>query len=230
MLHAQNIVKKYATNGAAGKTVLHEVDFHMQEGEFVAVTGRSGSGKTTLMHVLSTLLRPDQGSISFRGQDITAMDEAACNALRRHDFAVIFQFHHLLPYLTALENTVLPFMQGMRPVSGEILDRGRECLARVGLKGKEDSLPGNLSGGEQQRVAIARALVKQASLLFADEPTGSLDKATGQQILHLLQDLNAEGLGIVMVTHDPEYAACASRIVAMEDGRILDQGISAPEQ
>ena len=146
------------------------------------------------------------------------MRDSGLNRLRHADFSVIFQFHHLVPYLTALENTLLPFMRTIKPTSRELVERGRECLERVGLAGKENRLPSNLSGGEQQRVAIARALIKSSRILFADEPTGSLDKSTGEEIMELITDLNREGLTVVMVTHDPEYAKLAHRSVTMEDG------------
>ncbi len=219
MLQANGIIKTYP-GAADNRPALQGVDFNVEQGEFVAVVGRSGSGKSTLLHVLSTLLSPDQGSLSYRGEELTALDEGRLNALRRQDFAVVFQFHYLLPYLTALENTVLPFMQGLRSVPRPLLERAQAGLERVGLAGKEERLPSELSGGEQQRVAIARALVKDAAILFADEPTGSLDKATGTEILDLLQGLNREGLSIVMVTHEPAYAARAGRLVRMEDGRL----------
>jgi len=217
MLHAKDITVTYDAAATTGP-VLDKVSCSLAQGEFLAVAGRSGSGKTTLLHVLSTLLQPDSGSLHYKGRDVLAMDEAGQNRLRRSDFAVIFQFHHLMPYMTALENTLLPFMQGVRGVSRELRQRAEHSLERVGLAHRLHRLPGQLSGGEQQRVAIARALVKDAAILFADEPTGSLDRSTGEAILDLLQDLNAEGLGIVMVTHEEDYARRAHRIMRMEGG------------
>jgi ABC-type lipoprotein export system ATPase subunit len=134
---------------------------------------------------------------------------------------VIFQFHYLLPYLTALENTLLPFMRGLRPVSGGQRRRALECLERVGLADKAARLPGQLSGGEQQRVAIARALVKDARILFADEPTGSLDSATGATVMELLGQIHTDGLSVVMVTHNEQYAGLADRVVRMADGLVV---------
>ena len=150
------------------------------------------------------------------------MDERELNALRHGDFSMIFQMHHLLPYLTALENVMLPFMNTLRPVNGDLRARAVECLARVGLAGKEERLPGKLSGGEQQRVAIARALVKSPSVLFADEPTGSLDKKNGDAVIELLRDVNRDGVAVAMVTHDMGYAKLAGRVVVMEDGRVVE--------
>lgn len=220
MLSAKNISKKYVTDGKT-VSVLKEVSLDLQEGEFASIIGRSGSGKTTLLNVLSTLVRPDDGVLSYQGQDLAGVAEKRLNTLRMADFAVIFQFHHLLPYLTVLENTLLPFMNSIKPVDASIRKRALACLDRVGLADKAHRLPGNLSGGEQQRVAIARALVKSARILFADEPTGSLDRATGEQIMALLGDLHREGLSIVMVTHEPDYAGLAERIIELEDGKIV---------
>jgi putative ABC transport system ATP-binding protein len=217
MLEARNITKSYAS--AEGPTpVLRDVSLTLEKGEFLAIVGRSGSGKSTLLNILSTLLAPDQGQVLYQGRDVTRISEGELSALRRKDFAVVFQMHHLLPYLTALENVLLPFMAGLAPAPRAARDRARECLDRVGLAGKHHRLPGRLSGGEQQRVAIARALVKQAGILFADEPTGSLDPGTGKEIVNLLQDLNAEGLSVIMVTHDLGYASCAHRQLRMENG------------
>lgn len=220
MLYANDISKSFVSDGNE-VPVLKKVSVAIEEGEFVSIVGRSGSGKTTLLNVLSTLVRPDDGELHYGTDDLTALSESRLNSLRQTDFSVIFQFHHLLPYLTVLENTLLPFMQSMRPVPKKTAAKARECLARVGLLDKADRLPGNLSGGEQQRVAIARALVKDSRVLFADEPTGSLDKATGEQIMELLTELNGEGLTVVMVTHDPAYAELAQRTIHIEDGIIV---------
>ena len=220
MLTATNISKSFSTNGNSIE-VLKDVSVELQEGEFTAIVGRSGSGKTTLLNVLSTLVRPDAGELKYFDDDLAGVPEARLNNLRKSDFSIIFQFHHLLPYLTVLENTLLPFMSSVRPVKSQLLAIGRDCLDRVGLADKADRLPGNLSGGEQQRVAIARALVKSSKILIADEPTGSLDKKTGEQIMELLAELHREGLSIVMVTHETTYAAMAQRTIEIEDGRIM---------
>ncbi len=220
MIKAQNITKTVGTPNAP-QDILKNVSIDVQEGEFLAITGRSGSGKTTLLHILSTLAKPNSGSLLYGENDLCTLDERQLNEIRKTHFSVIFQFHHLFPYLTALENCLLPFMNSFKPVSREVLVRAKECLARVGLAGKESALPGKLSGGEQQRVAIARALVQDAKLLFADEPTGSLDKATGSEIMQLLSSLRDAGLTIVMVTHEPSYATLGDRIIEMEDGRVV---------
>ncbi len=221
MLSARNIVKNYAFDGKT-VPVLKGVSIDVADGEFVAVVGRSGSGKTTLLHVLATLVQPDEGELRFGDHDLRRMPEKSLNRLRQADFSVIFQFHHLLPYLTVLENTLLSFMNSVKPVGKETVERAHHCLERVGLADKADRLPGKLSGGEQQRVAIARALAKSSRVIFADEPTGSLDKATGEQIMELLAGLHRDGMSLVMVTHEPEYARLAQRTIEIEDGLIRD--------
>lgn len=220
MLSAKNIVKSYRLNGNE-VPVLQGVSIDIGDGEFVSIVGTSGSGKTTLLNVLSTLVRPDSGEITYGADNLGDLSEKRLNQLRQSDFGVIFQFHHLLPYLTVLENTLLPFMTSFKPVGRKSHERALYCLERVGLADKSDRLPGNLSGGEQQRAAIARALVKSSRILFADEPTGSLDKATGKQIMNLLSGLHQDGLTVVMVTHEPAYAGLAQRIVEIDDGVIV---------
>ncbi len=220
ILVAENITKSFTQDGTPTQA-LKGVSVSVAPGEFVSIVGRSGSGKSTLLSVLSTLLKPDSGTLTYAGADLARASEADIDELRHRDFAVIFQFHYLLPYLTALENTLLPFMRGLRPVSAEQRQRAMDCLARVGLADKAARLPGQLSGGEQQRVAIARALVKNARILFADEPTGSLDSATGATVMELIGTLPAEGLSVVMVTHNDEYAKLAHRVVRMEDGLVV---------
>ena len=219
MLTARNITKSYSVDGNQVH-VLKNVTVDLREGEFVSIVGRSGSGKTTLLNILSTLVRPDSGELIYGSTDLAGITEGLLNRLRNSDFSVIFQFHHLLPYLNVLENTLLPFMSSFRPVGKKTDNLARQCLDRVGLADKADRLPGQLSGGEQQRVAIARALVKSSKILFADEPTGSLDKETGEHIMELLQTLSKEGLTIAMVTHEPAYADLAERIISIDDGRI----------
>ena len=221
VLEAVGITKSFTQDGAPTQA-LKGVSLAVAPGEFVSIVGRSGSGKSTLLSVLSTLLRPDSGSLTYAGRDLTAATEDEVNALRHGDYAVIFQFHYLLPYLTALENTLLPFMRGMKPVTRAQKARGLECLERVGLADKGHRLPGQLSGGEQQRVAIARALVKDARILFADEPTGSLDSATGATVMELLGQIHRDGLSVVMVTHNEQYASLADRVVRMADGLVVE--------
>lgn len=220
MLEAKNITKTFQSEGVE-TLALREVSLTLRAGEFVSIVGRSGSGKTTFLNVLSTLLAPNSGQILYQGEDVTGFSAQRLNELRNRDFAVVFQFHYLLPYLTARENVLLPFMNGLGAVGREETRRAAQCLERVGLGGKGDKLPGHLSGGEQQRVAIARALVKKSTVLFADEPTGNLDKSTGESVMDLLAGLKDEGLGIIMVTHDEDYARRADRVVRMADGMVI---------
>jgi putative ABC transport system ATP-binding protein len=221
MLQAKNIHKDFLF-GDETIRVLNGIDIDIQEGDFLSIVGRSGSGKTTLLNVLSTLVRPDGGELLYKRKSIVHTDSAELNRLRQKEFAVIFQFHHLMPYMTVLQNVLLPYLSSLKPVPAEIRERGEKCLAQVGLDDKLHRLPGNLSGGEQQRVAIARAMVSSAEVLFADEPTGSLDKKTGGEIMSLLEELNDTGMTVIMVTHDPRYAERASRKIELSDGVIVD--------
>jgi putative ABC transport system ATP-binding protein len=217
MLRAESLVKRYA---GSEKPAVDHLDLHVRSGEFVSIVGRSGSGKSTLLHILSSLIKPDAGSVFFHDLEICSAPEAARNHLRRTEFAGVFQQYHLLPYLTALENVLLPFLDKVAPVAQQHLASARAVLERVGLGRKEHSRPGELSGGEQQRVAIARALVRGARVLFADEPTGNLDFATGTSIIELLHEFNKEGVTVVMVTHNEEFAQTSGRVIRMADGKI----------
>lgn len=219
MLAAKNIVKSFA--GASGAApVLRGVSLEFSPGEFACVIGRSGSGKSTLLNILSSLLSPDSGEVRYQGRSLASLSPRERNRLRATDFSMIFQMHHLLPYLTALENVLTPFLSGLAPVSQARRKMALACLDRVGLADKADRLPGGLSGGERQRVAIARALVTAPRVVFADEPTGSLDGGTGGQIMDILRTLNDDGLTLIMVTHEPAYAAMASRVIEIRDGLI----------
>jgi len=219
MLNLKDIHKTYTADGVSAK-VLKGVSIDVAEGEFVSIVGKSGSGKSTMMNIMSTLLEPDSGSIMFNGRELTTASASEINSVRRNDISVIFQAYHLFPYLTAAENVLLPYMHGLRPIGKALREEAFKILSSVGLEGKENRLPGKLSGGEQQRVAIARALIKKPSVLFADEPTGSLDSKTGNAIIDLLRELNSTGLAVVMVTHSPEYAKAGHTIVSMEDGLV----------
>jgi len=198
------------------------LSLELREGEFLSVVGRSGSGKSTLLHLLSSLIKPDSGEVFFHGENIHTLPEKRRNRLRSEAFAVVFQQHHLLPYLTVMENVLLPCMDGLAPVSAARTEAARAALDRLEIAGKADIKPNSLSGGEQQRVAIARALARGARVLFADEPTGSLDSATGASIMRTLRSLNRDGLSIIMVTHNEEFAGRADRLIRMADGRIFD--------
>jgi putative ABC transport system ATP-binding protein len=220
IINAKNIVKSYGS-GDGAVTAVNNVSFELGSGEFVCILGRSGSGKSTLLNLMTALDKPNSGELHFKDIDMMNMSEHTLNKFRRENVSVIFQFHHLMPYFTALENVLLPFMSGLKPVSAEHRKRAAEALNKVGLNDKHNRLPGQLSGGEQQRVAIARALCTSPDILFADEPTGSLDQETGKAIINLLSELNKQGLTVVMVTHQQDYASVANRIIRMQDGKIV---------
>lgn len=221
MIDLQNVSKTYNTNGVP-VPALQDVHLRVDEGEFVAVMGPSGSGKSTLLTILGAMNRPTQGRVIVDGIDIYALDPERQADFRHEYIGFVFQQLQLLPYLTALENVLLAMAVSPLPKKERLL-RAREVLAWVGLQGKESRLPYQLSGGEQGRVAVARAIVNQPPLILADEPTGNLDRATGRQVLELLCRLKESGQTIVMVTHDPEAANYAERIVHLLDGRIVGE-------
>ena len=200
--------------------VLQGIDLDIRPGERISVTGASGSGKSTFLHVLGTLDVPDAGTVEFQGEDVFRKSPAQLAAFRNRSIGFVFQFHHLLPEFSALENVAMPAMiQRLNPTEAE--DRAMAMLERVSLAHRVSHRPGELSGGEQQRVALARALVMQPQLLLADEPTGNLDEVTAAGIHELLDQLNAEsGLTIVVVTHSSKLAARLPRRLRMIDGRL----------
>ncbi|WP_026930007.1 ABC transporter ATP-binding protein [Glycomyces tenuis] len=213
MLTAHGLRKRYGTAVALGG-----VDFAVAGGESVAVTGPSGSGKSTLLHCLAGVIRPDEGEVRLFGERVDTLSERERSHLRRTRFAFLFQFGQLLPELPAEENVALPLMLGGTP-RRKALGPARDRLAQLGLAGKEDRRPGELSGGEAQRVALARALVVNPAVVFADEPTGALDRATGDQVMGVLLDTVSQlGAALVVVTHDPLIAARCTRTIVIHDG------------
>ena len=202
--------------------VLRGVDLRIAPGESIAITGPSGCGKSTLLHILGTLDRPDAGTVTLFNEDALALDEAGLSRLRANRIGFIFQLHHLLPHLSALENVLVPTLGGSdRPDRNAALERARKLLDRVGLGEHLNKKPSQLSGGEQQRVAVVRALIRQPGLLLADEPTGALDAANGKALMDLLLELNAEHqTALVVVTHDPKLAALMKRPLRIADGRL----------
>lgn len=199
------------------------IDLDVHRGEVLAIMGPSGSGKSTLLHTLAAIEAPDQGTVMLNGSRIDTLPDAQRTILRRTKFGFVFQFGQLVPELNALENVMVPLMLG-GVHKNEAETQARTWLARVGLTDRADSLPGQLSGGEAQRVAIARALITKPEVLFADEPTGALDSFASEQVMEMIVGLaRAEGLTVVMVTHEPMIAAYADREVVVRDGRIEGQ-------
>ncbi|MBP9828382.1 ABC transporter ATP-binding protein [Patescibacteria group bacterium] len=201
-------------------SVLHGITLEIDAGEFVALMGPSGSGKSTLMQIMAFLDHPTTGEYHFRGKDVSRLDDDALALLRLSSVGFVFQAFNLLPKATVLENVMLPLTYaGVR--NGERRERATEALVSVGLKERLTYYPNQLSGGQKQRVAIARALVNNPDVLFADEPTGNLDSASSEQVMTILRDLHRSGKTIVMVTHEPDIAEYAKRIVRLKDGMIL---------
>ncbi len=227
VLEARQLHKSYR-RGRNSVPVLKGCDFRAAAGKITAILGQSGSGKSTLLHLLGTLDAPDEGEIYFDGERIDNLSRKRRDQFRNSTLGMIFQFYHLLPELTALQNVLMPQMiqQGFWRYFGnraEMRRRATELLTRVGLEHRLHHKPSELSGGEMQRAAIARALVSEPELLLADEPTGNLDRQTGTQILDLLAELNYErGLTIVMVTHDEAIAENCDAVIRLADGRISD--------
>jgi len=225
LLSAVNLHKTYRKDAVA-VPVLQGVYLEVQRGEFISIVGVSGSGKSTLLHLLGTLDRPDEGTVLLEGERIDDLPGAERDWLRNQTFGFIFQFYHLLPELTALDNVLLPQMiahsaLGWMRQRAALRKRATELLGRVGLGHRLTHKPSELSGGEMQRAAIARALVNQPHVLLADEPTGNLDAESGAEVIRLLRDLNQqEGLTIIMVTHNLDLAAETDRVVKLTNGRV----------
>ena len=220
LLVASGLSKAYPTPAGAVQ-VLQGLDLEVAAGERVAVTGASGVGKSTLLHVLGTLDRADQGTLRIAGREVLAMSERERCAFRNRTLGFVFQFHHLLPEFSALENVAMPLVLARRPLA-EAHAVAAGLLAEVGLSERAAHRPGMLSGGEQQRVAVARALAGSPRLLLADEPTGDLDAATGERLFDLVSQLSrARGLTVVIVTHNQPLARACDRVLKLEGGRLI---------
>jgi lipoprotein-releasing system ATP-binding protein len=220
-LRLEGIRKSYGTGTAHETEVLHGVDLSLARGEFAALIGPSGSGKSTLLNVLGLLERPSSGTYTLAGTPVQGLDDDGLTRMRRETLGFVFQFHHLLPAFTALENVTLPALARDGQVSPALRERGRALLAGVGLAAAMDRKPQALSGGMQQRVAIARALVLQPALVLADEPTGNLDTASADEVFVMLRRMHAEvGTSFLIVTHDPRLAARCDRVIEIVDGRV----------
>ncbi len=222
MIRLEDICKSY-TLGANTVEVLKGIDLNIERGEYVAIMGPSGSGKSTLMNIIGCLDKPTSGSYELNDQDVSCMERKELARVRNREIGFIFQQFNLMPRSDAMENVMLPALYAGMP-SQERKIRAAELLERVGLKDQMHNRPNQMSGGQQQRVAIARALMNRPSILLADEPTGALDTKTGQEVLGLFEELNQEGLTLIVITHDEEVGDRAHRLVRVRDG-CLEQPI-----
>ena len=222
ILELQGIRKSYHLGTPVAAEVLHGIDVALAQAEFVGLTAPSGSGKSTLLNIIGLLERPTSGTLTIAGQPTQALDDAALTRLRGRTIGFVFQFHHLLPAFTALENVMLPSIIELGQATAQAEAFGRELLARVGLKDAAHKRPGELSGGMQQRVAIARALALQPRLILADEPTGNLDTVSADEVFGLLREFNQDhGSACLIVTHDPRLAQRCDRQLVLVDGRLV---------
>ncbi|NOZ24572.1 MAG: ABC transporter ATP-binding protein [Nitrospirae bacterium] len=214
-------LKKSFYTPAGDLEVLRGIDLEIEEGEMVAIVGASGVGKSTLLHILGTLDRPTEGSVMYGGEDVFSFDDTTLASFRNKRIGFVFQFHHLLPEFTALENVMMPgLINGLGP--SVIEEKASAILKDLGLRNRLSHRPGELSGGEQQRVAVARALVMEPSVVLADEPTGNLDTKTGSDLFGLLTEVNdSRGTTFVIVTHNDALARECTRIINMVDGTIV---------
>ncbi len=218
MIELKNISKSYQITKNNSLKVLKGIDLNINRSEIAAIVGKSGAGKSTLLHIIGTLDKPDTGSMTFEGDDIFALNDKQIASFRAKDVGFIFQFHHLLPEFTALENVEI----AARIAGGTALSKAKELLEEVGLGDRIHHKPSELSGGEAQRVAIARALVNSPAIVLADEPTGNLDTENADSIIELIFSLRKKfGQTFVIVTHNEEFAAKCDRIIKMSDGMIL---------
>jgi putative ABC transport system ATP-binding protein len=226
MMELRGICREYEVGGETVHALDH-VDLTIRPGEYVSIMGPSGSGKSTLLNVLGLLDRPSSGTYTLQGEDVSKLDDDALAAKRQTHIGFVFQFFHLIPRLTALENVELPLvLAGAAP--RERRERATKVLESVGLRGRLHHRPDQLSGGERQRVAICRAIIMQPSFLLADEPTGNLDSKSGAEIMAIIEQLNRDGIALLIVTHDPVIGNRAQRHLTLRDGKIVGDEARAP--
>ena len=232
LIALSGVKKSYNVGRPTEAEVLHGLDLQIASGEFIALMGPSGSGKSTLLNILGLLEHATAGQYLLQGRAVQDLNDAELTLLRRSTLGFVFQFHHLLPAFSALENVTLPALMGEGRVSRVQLERARSLLEAVGLAKAMDKRPGELSGGMQQRVAIARALVLEPPLVLADEPTGNLDTASSAEVFALLRRIHEErGTSFIVVTHDPRLAARCDRLVELVDGHIArDEAIQEGQE
>jgi lipoprotein-releasing system ATP-binding protein len=222
VLRLQSVRKSYNVGMPAEVEVLHDIDFLLAQGEFCALMGPSGSGKSTLLNIIGLLDRPTGGEILIQGRTAAGLSDASLTHLRGHSIGFVFQYHHLLPAFTALENVMMPMLVERGRPSADMRSRAEALLESVNLTPWRDNLAINMSGGQQQRVAVARALAMSPALLLADEPTGNLDTKAAQGVFDLMKRVNAErGTSVLIVTHNHELAAQCGRVVQIVDGRLV---------
>ena len=222
VLRLEGIRKSYGGGRQIQVEVLHGIDLSLSEGELVALVGPSGSGKSTLLNIMGLLERPSAGELSLAGQRTAGLDDDAITALRSRYLGFIFQYHHLIPAFSALENVMMPMLAAERWPSAAMRERAESLLVRVGLAEHMHKRPGQLSGGQQQRVAIVRALAMQPRLVLADEPTGNLDTHSAADVFGLMRDINrSEGVTFLIVTHDLNLAAQCGRRLEIVDGQLV---------
>jgi len=219
-IKAENLSKQYGS-GDAAVMAIHNMDFTVESGEFVSIMGESGAGKSTLLSIVGAMNPPSSGKFVVDGIDVYHLGSEKRTDFRREFIGFVFQSFHLVPYLTVVENVMLP-LTTVKASKKKKRILAEEALAQVGLAGKEERLPSQISGGEKERVAIARAIVNDPPVILADEPTGNLDSSTTQEIMGLLQRLNREGTTILMVTHSQDCAAYAERILRVSDGCLIE--------
>ena len=218
LISAKNLTKKYGE--APNETVaLENISIEIKNGEFTAIVGPSGSGKSTLMHILGCLDKPTEGEYFFRGREVSKLSDNSLAEIRNKQIGFVFQFFNLLPRTSAAKNAELPLLYAGVDKE-ERHKKALKILSSLGLSERVNSTPGQLSGGEQQRVAIARALINNPSVIFADEPTGNVDTKTSREIMKIFKSLNKRGNTIIVITHDPEVATYASRIITVRDGKV----------